>query len=119
MAQTGQNVPMYAGESKYIDDVAVDMNTDGTTSATNLSGATIKWVMKPNVYATAILSKDNASLGGVSITDAPNGKFSVQLNPNDTKTLNGSYYHEAKVTDSTGNVSVVSTGTITINPSGA
>lgn len=57
--------------------------------------------------------------GGVSITDAANGKFTVTLAPADTKTLAvGTYYHEAEVTDSLGNVSTVTVGKVTLIASG-
>lgn len=108
MTVKNQNFEMYAGDTK---------NIEITISSVNLAGASVKWAAKKTIYdAVPALYKDTA--GGITITDAAAGKFTIALAPADTADLSGKYYHEAEVTDQSGNVSTVTTGTITINLSG-
>ena len=105
MTANNQNFQMYAGDSKNI--VVTCRQEDGKDL--NLTGATIKWVLKKTVLAgTNDLSKATGS--GITITDAVKGKFEIKLNATDTTSLLNSYYHKAEVTDSSGNVSTVLVG---------
>lgn len=114
LTKKNQNLELYAGDSKYLDFIATDNG-----AAVDLTGVTIKWVMKRFVSsASNDVYKDTIG-GGVSITDAANGKFTVTIAPSDTKTLAvGTYYHEAEVTDALGNVSTVTVGKVTLIASG-
>lgn len=107
-----QDFTMSAGDSFTI--VVNAKNQDD--SAMNLNGATIKWALKRSVTSTAIINKTTSS--GIAITDSTNGIFKITLAPTDTTALHGYYYHEAEVTDQSGNISTVFTGTATILPSG-
>jgi hypothetical protein len=109
MTTKNQNFEMVAGDSK---------NVIVTVSDADLTGATIKWAMKRSVSsATANVSKDTTS-GGISISDATGGIFTISLIPADTSALKGDFYHEAEITDAQNNVSTVMTGRISILPSG-
>jgi hypothetical protein len=109
VATKNQNFEMFAGDTKYI---------VVTVSNVNLTGASVKWAMKKTIFnATPDVHKDTVS-GGINITDAAAGKFTITLAPTDTTDISGSYYHEAEVTDAIGNVSTVLAGTVTINRSG-
>jgi hypothetical protein len=106
MATFGQNFTFANGDTVSLDFTATD--SDGT--AFDLTGATIKWQLTSRPGATAILTKQSGGTG-ISITDAPGGKFTVAIDPTDTVSVaRGRYYHEAQVTDVSTNVSTVASG---------
>ncbi|MGO4181210.1 hypothetical protein AB4Z17_08520 [Paenibacillus sp. TAF43_2] len=107
MAKTNQNFTMFAGDTMDIDVPVAD---------TDLTGGTIKWVMKRAVKGDFTIFRETPI--GIKITDAAAGIFNIRLERADTLDLIGSFYHEAELTDLIGNVSTVMTGTITIKPSG-
>ena len=59
----------------------------------------------------ATLSKSIGS--GITVTDAVNGIFQVELTPADTLAKKGSYYHEAQVTDGSSDIATVFFGILT------
>lgn len=106
MTKRNQDFSMFAGDTK---DIVVTMS-----DSTNLTGATIAWVLRRGgVTGTVEVPKSTTS--GISIS---NTTFTVRLSASDTANLKGRYYHEAEVTDVSGNVSTVMTGSISIEPSG-
>jgi hypothetical protein len=61
----------------------------------------------------SVVSKDSAT-GGVTILESP-GQFVVHLNMPDTALLpTGNYYHEAEVTDASGNNATVCHGAMAV-----
>lgn len=96
----------YAGDTLRLD-VSV---TDDADQVVNLTGATIEWKLID--YKTVLLSKSTSA--GISITDPLNGEFRVNINGSETQDLQGTYRHEARVTDSTGNVSTVFVGSFSV-----
>ncbi|WP_078548636.1 hypothetical protein [Litchfieldia alkalitelluris] len=108
MTATNQSFTMIAGDTKNI---TVNVTNDSGT-ALNLSGATIKWVMKKRVTST------ENDLLKTDITIVGDGVIQIKLVPIDTVSLRGTFYHECEVTDQYGNVSTIFTGNITINPTG-
>lgn len=112
MTATAQDFTMYAGDSRLIP-VTVT-NTAGT--AKNLTGATVEWAMYLMNSATPSATKESGD--GIEFVAASDGTLEIALDPADTENLRPhTYYHEAKVTDSSGNISTVLTGFITLNPS--
>lgn len=75
----------------------------------DLTSNDIMWSISRTVDGPVIVSKGLTN--GISITDADGGKFTVTLEPDDTKSFNGSYYHEAKIIKNSG-VYTVFAGTI-------
>lgn len=110
VAERNQNFEMFAGDTE---NVVVTVTEGG--SPINLSGATIRWVMKRAGSVTPLISK--TSPAGITITDTAGGKFTISLMPADTEDQRGDYYHEAEVTDASGNVSTVMTGRAAISVS--
>ena len=108
MTAKNQNFEMFAGDTK---------NIDVTVAGVNLAGSTVKWAMKKTIYSAAPdVAKD--TVDGITVTDPNGGRFTISLLPSETRSLSGTYYHEAEITDANGNVSTIFTGTITINRSG-
>ena len=101
MTAIRQNFSMYAGDSKEI--------VVPVVGVTSLNGSTAKWIMKNN---TSQVLKDTIS--GITLTGT---EVHIRLDPIDTSTLSGMYYHEAELTDQLGNVSTIFTGTVIINKS--
>lgn len=112
MTKKNQNFEMYAGDTK---DIVITV-TNANGAVVNLSGASVRWALKKNVSASQNAYKTTSS--GVTLTSPSAGVFTVRLSAGDTQGLQGRYYHEAEVTDVLGNVSTVTTGYVTIEPSG-
>lgn len=109
MSHSTQNFEIHAGDSR---DIVVTV-TDSQGGAVDLTGAAIAWQLARS--ADAASPAVFKSLGtGISITDGPNGVFTVTLDSADTEGLTGLYYHEAEVTDTAGNRSTVLSGVATI-----
>lgn len=106
---TSQDFTMRSGDTKALT-VTV---TDGSSNAKDLSGAqAIVWQLACRKGATNQVSKTLGS--GITNSDPTNGRFTISLSPSDTASLDGSYYHEAQVTDGAGNVETVMVGVATI-----
>lgn len=108
-----QNFDLYAGDTKYIN---VDIvGEDG--APLSLTGCSFLWVAKKNVKGKNIIQK---TLGnGIEIADVIHGKIRIRLDSYDTQKLSNDYYHEVELTDNEGNVSTVSSGTMSVVLSGA
>jgi Ethanolamine utilization protein EutJ (predicted chaperonin) len=109
---TSQDFSMYAGDSRNL----IVTVTDPNNNVINITGATIKWVLVNGDQV--VRYKDNQSAGGITITNATNGQFQVSITSNDTTSLPpGTYQHEARMIDSSGNSSLLFTGNVTISKS--
>ena len=110
MAVTGRDITdLYQGTTRTLD-VSI---LDASGTAVDLSSVTgVEWVMAPNAYGTAVISK---SLGdGIAITDEAGGLVTIALLPADTEDLPcGRYYHECRVSEGE-NVTKVFTGHVTL-----
>jgi len=92
---------MYAGDSKEI--------VVPVAGITSLSGASAKWIMKNN---TSQVLKDTMS--GITLNGT---EVHIKLDPIDTSTFSGTYYHECELMDSLGDVSTIFTGIVSISKS--
>lgn len=108
MTKQSQDFLMWSGDDKVItvtvydsDDVVVD-----------ITGATIAWQLSQNVDSAALITKTAGD--GVVLSDPTNGQFTITLDPADTASLSGRYYHEAQITDSSGDISTGLVGHTTI-----
>lgn len=107
MALINQDVEMYSGDTKQLL-VAV---TTPTGTPVDLTGSIIKYMA---VRGTAPVIQKSTTSGNIIITDAVKGKYTVKLDPADTRDLLGKYPHESEVTDALGNVSTVLKGTLKV-----
>lgn len=88
--------PWMSGDSRII-----QCTVQGPTGdAYPLTGAAIKWqaflASGGGFTGSAIITKTVGS--GIVITNAVGGVFQITVNPADTESLAGTYYHEAEVT---------------------
>ena len=112
MTKKNQNIEFYQGDTVDLDVTVID--EEG--AAQNIAGATIAWVLYDENTQTATLTKNTTS--GITITSGLDGEYTVSLTPSDTGSITpGDYYHESEITDSTGHVSTVFTGYVTVLPS--
>lgn len=100
MTAVNQNFSMIAGDTKSL--IA--------TMSEDLTGASVKWVIKKDVNSTENILLKTSTISGTDIT--------IKLDPADTLSLSGVYYHECEVTDQQNNISTVFTGKCSINKSG-
>lgn len=114
MTETNQNVSMFAGDTKHLETTV----TDDAGAAKTLGGATIRYAMATSPQDEAVVSKATPDDAEISIDSPSEGVFTIHLDPADTEALTATtYYHEAEVTDSQGNVATVFTGSVSIRPS--
>lgn len=119
MVQINQNDTFYANNIRTLKFTVTDADAS-PVAPLDLTGYTVQWAMSRFLSSgsygtTAVLKKDNGSVGGVTVTDAVNGKCQVALIGADTASLSGKFYHELEVVDGTGKAVVVATGTLIIN----
>lgn len=75
---------------------------DKSGNIVDLTGSHIKWQVKKTYKTDALITKQSDA-GGIVITDAVNGVFSIILDAIDTLNIApGDYKHEAIVTNSAG-----------------
>lgn len=110
MTKENQNFTMWSGDDKTLEVTVVDENG----SVQDITGMTIDWHLARKVTTSALVQKATGG-SGIVISDGSAGVFQITLSAADTDDLSGKYYHEAQVTDSSGNISTVTVGTITIN----
>lgn len=103
------DITFYSGDSRNLIINVVDENN----TPISLTGANIEWILINQ--GNTILSKSVSS--GITINNDSVGQFTISLTTNDTRSLNGTYQHMARVTTEDGSSSVVLTGTITIEAS--
>lgn len=109
MARVNQNATIWAGDTVNLD-VAV---TNSAGAAKDITGATIAYVLFNEPAGATVLTKTTAD--DIAITPGTGGLFTITLEPADTESVApGAYYHEAEVTDISGNVATVLTGKVTI-----
>ena len=110
---TQNDVTLHSGDTLILE---VTVN-DPTGSPVDLSSTTFAWALsKKSASAVAprgaaLMTKALAS--GITLVDAATGRVDIALDPADTESLAGTYYHELQMTD-TGVVSTVLFGSVTI-----
>jgi hypothetical protein len=101
---------MFAGDTKRLHFTI----TNGASPPVplDITDAAVSWQASRGTVArfsrTPVLAK--AVGAGITVTDAFNGAFTVDLDPADTSALSGSYYHEVQISDAAGDVATAFTG---------
>lgn len=106
--QTPQNFTITSGDSKTLRVSVVDQ--DG--AAVDLTGASAVWAVATSRSTPILLQK--ATPASITITDGPGGLLEVTLDPADTDSFAGSYYHELQIVDNEGRKSTALTGTLNV-----
>lgn len=107
MSVDKQNATIYAGDDAVLSIAIVDENG----KPLSVSGASFAWILAASAGATATLSKTLSS--GIVVTHALSGYVSVNISHTDTTGLLGPMWHQLVMTDGSGDVSTVTTGTLT------
>lgn len=115
MTLRDQDFELWQGENKL-----VYFTITGDSSAVkDLTGSTaFAWKALRHVGSTSAAITKSLSTGGITVTGATSGIFCVTLSSSDTESINGRFYHEARITDIEGKNEVVATGILIINRSG-
>jgi len=108
MASTNQNFTIWADNHK---DLLITVRNDNSVEVDLTSSSSIIWVLSGDDLSASLVRKATGG-DGVTISGCT---FTVSLSPADTGNLAGTYYHEAQVTNASGDVSTVTTGMATIN----
>ncbi len=110
MNGVNQDILFYQGDSRQL--VVTVYNSQGT--AIPITGAFIRYVIYQD--QSVVVTKTTTN-GGVVLTDPSAGVFTVYLTPTDTGALRGSYNHMARMIDTSGDSSIIMTGTVTVDQS--
>lgn len=105
--------PFFSGDSHTL---KVHVTDDGTDNGTDkdISNFDIIWKLFDS-SGSAVIEKDNTgNNGGISITNASGGLFSVTLDPSDTDDISGWYEWEAEGTSPGGEVQTLADGDVNI-----
>ena len=107
-----QDATAYSGDTLS---VTVTVKDD-TNTAIDLTGATAEWrvceLLASGAHGTAEITLTTAA--GVMLSDPTNGQLTLSIAASETDDLDGVYVHELQITDSSGAVSTVSTGRLTV-----
>ena len=87
---------------------------DNAGDIVNLSGASARFAMarKPRATIIDIDTAASPATASVIFTDAVNGLLTVTITDENTEVLEGDFYYECKVTDSSGREAVTNRGWI-------
>ncbi len=113
--QVSQDFELFKGNSKDLPIIVCDK----AGARVDITGAAIRWwAAERESSGTVVIQKDIGSPGGIVVTDAVQGEFTITVDPADTKNLTGKFlYHEAEVLDNTGRPTTVMFGIITLRDS--
>jgi hypothetical protein len=111
MSSSNQNFNLFKGEDKNIIFTIRDSNGD----LFDLTGSSAEWLLSRNNVSSPVISK--TTLSGITFPYAESGLMMVDINSSDVQNLWGMYYHEASITDTSGNRKVVANGTVKIDHS--
>lgn len=103
MTAVNQNFTMYSGDTKIL----IIPITKADNTAADLTNASIKW----GLYDEDGTERVSKVTGAMTITG---NEIRITLDPVDTQSLSGAYFHECELTDQYDNVSTLFTGMATI-----
>lgn len=117
MTTENQKVTMFNGERRQLlFHVTQTDPVTGETNDKNLTDAFIRWRLLDSSGLT-ILEKTTDGEDEVTVTSATTGEFTVDLYPEDTEVVVGSFKQEARVRYSADDQEVVTTGSVKIKQS--
>jgi len=106
------NFSMHQGDTKRL---SVAVKDPAGVAISLVAAQSIKWWVARKVTSTTrLLEKSDETDEGITVTNAAGGLLTIEIDPDDTKTVSGDYYHELEVIDSAGDIGTVLRGTMTI-----
>jgi hypothetical protein len=105
-----QDMTIFAGND--VDIIVTVTDADGT--AVNITGVTMTYVLGTEVGAAAATVTKTVG-GGITLTTPASGIATINLDPDDTTSLEGTYYHELEITSAASEVNTGFIGEVTIN----
>jgi hypothetical protein len=119
MTVSQQNIEMVSGDSRriHIDGVR-DQDARYDDSVVDLVGAQLRWGVLDRKGGDVLLTKRTENAGGaraeINVVDPKDGEVYIYLDPADTETMAGRYYHELEMEDVSGMVSTLMNGYLDI-----
>lgn len=113
MSNSNQDFTLHSGDKKIVAFSIVD--ADG--NPLDLSDYGVEWLMQEDQYDYNPFIERSTTDSSIIITDVPNGQGYFTLEPEDTESVQGRYYHELFVTKVDGSQLTVLTGNATVKPS--
>ncbi len=110
-AEINQDFVTYQGDA--VAPVFTVRDADGTVVDIS-TVSEITWSARRNLDTAAVLTKTRSGGAITFVTNGTNGQFQVAIATGDTSAMAGFYVHQAKITDSTGNVTTVTVGRMQI-----
>ncbi|MDP4224916.1 MAG: hypothetical protein Q8910_00905 [Bacteroidota bacterium] len=104
------DLSLYSGDSRSLQ-ITV---TDDIENVIDITGANIRFVLGQN---QVVMLEKNSQDGGVLLTDPKNGLFTVNVLSRDTQALNGAYDYAIRLTDASGNSSIILNGIFNVTKS--
>lgn len=107
---------MHAGDTKRLHFTL----TSGAPNndALDITDANVRWQVSKGTTARfssiPVISKEIDD--GITVTDAFEGLLTIDLLPEDTESLKGTFYYELEVIDATGDVATAATGQMIVKP---
>jgi hypothetical protein len=113
MAKTNQNIGV--DENAYFagDSLEIIVNVDDRGSDLDIVGASIEWAVAESPGSSEIISESDSGVTA-TVTDADAGELTITVDEGVTDGLDGRYYHEVRLTDSSGREAVVTRGILRI-----
>lgn len=110
MTAESQNFTVHGGDSRILNVTVLDAEGD----AVNITDAAVGFsIHTPANSSSSAVSKTVGN--GITITDGPNGKFKVVLDPKDTNIVaSGNCPYECRLTDAAGYVTTIMTGNMVV-----
>jgi hypothetical protein len=107
MTTSSQDFTIYAGDAANV----IFTIKDGAGNAIDLSGVTeIEWNAQRDLQTAVVIDKTKTGGAITLVGGGTGGQFKLALTSVDTAPLSNYYIHQARITDSTGNVSTVTLG---------
>ena len=99
-ATVAADFTMYSGDSKNLQFTI----TDNDDTPVDLTGATSSWILAASADGSALVTKTSGA-GEITYSGGSTNIATVAVDPADTASLAGRYYHELQITDTGGDVS--------------
>lgn len=109
MSHAVNNFELHAGDSRTLE---ITVRDEDSGDPVDITGCDLFWAVSRVLGSASLFTKEIGS--GITVVDEPTGRFDIELEPDDTQALHGSFYHEARMVDGTGALSTILHGALTV-----